>query len=133
MQAACAIVSIAVMKARYLLFLTSCLCGIALAFAYSFYVHDGENVHGAVSQSSSAHALSDTRAMSIANRLVSDRDAALIARDRAALQALTVPDSPARQLDDALFEQIGDLDSVNTVVLDVHVLTDKEWEVHSIQ
>ena len=57
----------------------------------------------------------------------------MIAHDREALEALTVPDSPARTIDDALFESLDGVSSLNTVVLDVRVLDDKKWEVHSVQ
>lgn len=121
------------MKNFFLLFLTSCLCGIALSFAFSF-AHTGDGDGGERDASSSAvHSLDEQTAFSIATRLVSDRDAALIAHDYKALQALTVPNSPARTIDDALFETLDSVSSLNTVVLDVHVLADKEWEVYSVQ
>lgn len=126
------------MKTRYSLFLTSFLCGLALSFAAAGYVHGGDGEMGqsapaATANPSALSYLDEQTAFSVATRLVGDRDAALIAHDRTALQALTVPDSPARTIDDVLFEKTGNLDSVNTVVLDVHVLSDKEWEVRSIQ
>lgn len=127
------------MKTRYLLFLTSCLCGIAFSFACASYaqVYDGDDDTNLTPKTAASTrptpTLSDQKALSIATRLVSDRDAALVAHNREALQALTVPDSPARQLDDALFDTVGTVNAINTVVLDVHVLTDNEWKVHSIQ
>lgn len=121
------------MKNFFLLFLTSCLCGIALSFTFSS-AHTGDGDGGKRGASPSAvHSLDEQTAFSIATRLVSDRDAALMAHDHEALQALTVPDSPARAIDDALFETLDTISSLNTVVLDVHVLFDKEWEVYSVQ
>ena len=126
------------MKTRYSLFLTGCLCGLALSFTYASYVHAGdsnaqESVPSATASPSELSSLDEQTAFTIATRLVSDRDAALIAHDHTALQSLTVPYSPARTIDDALFDKTGNLESLNTVVLDVHVLTDTEWEVRSIQ
>lgn len=126
------------MKNISILFLTSCLCGIALSFAYTSYVHrdDDDRVTSSsvevLERSESSH-LDEQTAFSIATRLVNDRDAALLARDREALQALTVPDSPARTIDDALFENVGGISDLNTVVLDVHTRAETEWEVHSVQ
>ena len=126
------------MKTRYYLFLTSCLCGLALSFAYITYAHSGdgnagESTYVATDSPSAASSLDEQTAFNVATRLVSDRDAALIAHDHAALQALTVPDSPARIIDDALFERIDDVSALNTVVLDVRMRSATEWEVYSVQ
>lgn len=122
------------MKTRYLLFLTSCLCGIALSISIS-YGHSG-GVRQSVAPQPSQPAISsidEQTAFNLATRLVGDRDAALVAHDLTALQNLTVPNSPARRLDDALFETVDDLSALNTVVLDVHVRSETEWEVYSVQ
>lgn len=121
------------MKNIYILSLTSCLCGIALSFAFTSVHNSDDGGNERAPSSSVVHSLDEQTAFSIATRLVSDRDAALIAHDHEALQALTVPDSPARTIDDALFESLDGVSALNTVVLDVHVLDDKKWEVHSVQ
>ena len=122
------------MKTRYLLFLTSCLCGIALSLSVS-YAHTGDGRENAAPQPSPSaiSTIDEQMAFTLATRLVGDRDAALVAHDLTALQNLTVPNSPARRLDDALFENVGDLSALNTVVLDVHVHSETEWEVYSVQ
>lgn len=124
------------MKNISILFLTGCLCGIALSFAFTHGQSGQSGVDESPSVEVSPSAVSgfdEQAAFSIATRLVSDRDAALIAHDHTALQALTVPDSPARAIDDALFESLGEISALSTVVLDVQVRSESEWEVYSVQ
>ena len=126
------------MKTKRILFLTSFLCGIALSFSFSLHgktssvpATEPSRTHNLSSSSAVNHG--DQTAFNVATRLVSNRDAAVIAHDMNVLSELTVPNSPARAIDEKLFESVGGIAELNTVVLDVRVIKDNEWEVRSIQ
>ncbi len=69
----------------------------------------------------------------IASELVARRDAALRAHDADALSLLTAEGSAARRADLNLLEGLGSIAALETVVMDVEVRSELEWDVRSVQ
>lgn len=70
----------------------------------------------------------------IASQLVEQRDEALLVHDAQALAALTVEGSPARREDEALLASLDErLERLETVVMDVSVVSATVWDVTTVQ